>query len=931
MLGLLSKVFGESNERAVGKLRPIVAEVNALEEDYRRLSDDELKAVTPKLKERFSKGETVEDILPDAFAAVREAGRRFLNMRHFDVQLIGGAVLHEGKIAEMRTGEGKTLVATLPAYLNALTGQGVHIVTVNDYLAKRDASWMGAIYHALGLTVGCLQNEGSLIYDPSASKAAEDAAKAVERKDGAVSFAAVAGENMRPCTRKEAYAADITYGTNHEFGFDYLRDNMVDDISRMVQRGLSYAIVDEVDNILIDEARTPLIISGPARESGSEYRRFAQLAKRMTKGEHYEVEEKHKQISLTAEGIAHVEKLLNVENLYDPQHQALTHFVENAVRADALYQRDTDYVVKDGEVIIVDEFTGRLMNGRRWSDGLHQAVEAKEGIEVRRETITYATITLQNYFRMYKKLAGMTGTAATEAEEFFKIYKLEVVQVPTNKPMVREDHSDLIYKTEAAKWDAAADRIVELSRAGRPVLVGTTSIEKSEKLAALLKRKGVQHEVLNAKQHEREAHIVAQAGAAGSVTVSTNMAGRGTDIILGGNPDALKMAREEWQKEHEKVVAMGGLFVLGTERHEARRIDNQLRGRTGRQGDPGETQFYISTEDDLMRRFGGNRIKATMNLFGWEDNVPIENRMVTRSVQAAQTKVEGHHFEVRKHLVDYDDVVNTHRDVIYKLRRKVLEGQDLRPIIVEYVQKEAASIVAERLKDDPSTWDTEGFYKEIKTVFPSLEALSAEDELTALRPDEIQEQLAEYGEKMYDRRTQEFGPEVMKALERAIMLRTIDAEWVEHLTAMENMRQGIGLEAVGQRDPLVSYKRQAYDMFRSLLSTIESQVARTIFRVALAQQPQARPAAVQAAARQDGRAAPSAKQAGRPVPRPAVAQPGAASAVKAAQVISGRPSVLAAATRGHGMDISVARQKVGRNDPCPCGSGKKYKKCHGAG
>ncbi len=946
MVSLLSRFIGDSNEKAVNKLRRTAEEVTAIEPEYTKLSDDELRAVTPALKARLAKGETLDDILPDAFAAVREAARRFLNMRHFDVQLIGGLVLHQGKIAEMRTGEGKTLVATLPAYLNALTGEGVHVITVNDYLARRDASWMGAVYYGLGLSIGCLQNEGSLIYDPVAGKrAAAEAEKAAGRKDGAISFAAVAGENLRPASRKEAYSADITYGTNHEYGFDYLRDNMVDSKDRMVQRGLAYGIVDEVDNILIDEARTPLIISGPTRDSGSEYKRYSMIARRMEAGKHFEIDEKHRQISLTAEGIAEAEKLLNVENLYDPQHQAMTHFVENAIRAEAIYHKDKDYVVQNNEIVIVDEFTGRLMTGRRWSDGLQQAVEAKEGVEVRRETITYATITLQNYFRMYRKLSGMTGTAATEAEEFFKIYKLEVLQVPTNKEMVRDDHPDLIYKTEAAKWDAVGERIAELQKAGRPVLVGTTSIEKSEKLAGLLKKNGVKHEVLNAKQHEREAHIIAQAGRPGAVTVSTNMAGRGTDIILGGNPDALKLDRAEWQKEHDTVVSGGGLFVLGTERHEARRIDNQLRGRSGRQGDPGETQFLVSAEDDLIRRFGGDRIKTAMNLFGWEDNVPIENRMVTRSVEAAQTRVEGYNFEVRKHLVDYDDVVNTHRDVIYKLRRGVLEGKDLRPTVLEYVRKELAAIIAERLKGDVTAWDVEGFYKELKTVFPAMEVLNTEEELSALTPDEVQEELSEHAEQLYDRRTTEFGAEVMKQLERAIMLRTLDSQWVEHLTSMENIRQGIGLEAVGQRDPLVVYKRQAYEMFTGLLGNIESEIARTIFRVAIAQapaQPQ-RPAtqAVKpdapspAPGGPDGQSPTTAATNGGPAVPPAAsakvtkgAQPRTAAA-RVSQVIAARPSVMAAATRGHGADVGAGKGKVGRNDPCPCGSGKKYKRCHG--
>jgi preprotein translocase subunit SecA len=956
MVSLISKFLGDSNEKAVNKLRPIVAEVNSLEAEYKAMSDSDLKGVTANFRAELEKGVSLDSILPDAFAAVREAGRRFLGKRHFDVQIIGGALLHQGKIAEMKTGEGKTLVATLPAYLNALSGKGVHVVTVNDYLARRDASWMGVIYNALGLSVGCLQNEGALLYDPQTGEAALNGGP--KPAEGEAQFAAVTVANLRPCSKKEAYTADITYGTNHDFGFDYLRDNMVDDAARMVQRGQWYAIVDEVDNILIDEARTPLIISGPARDSGSEYRRFAMLARRLNRGEHFEVDEKQRQISLTQEGIGTVEKLLNVENLYDPQHQALTHFVENAVRAEALYAKDKDYVVQDGEVIIVDEFTGRLMTGRRWSDGLHQAVEAKEGVEVRRETITYATITLQNYFRMYRKLAGMTGTAATEAEEFFKIYKLEVVQVPTNREMVRGDRPDLIYKTEASKWDATAEKIGELHKAGRPVLVGTTSIEKSERLSALLKKRGVPHEVLNAKQHEREAHIVAQAGRSGVVTVATNMAGRGTDIILGGNPEALKMSGEEWQAEHERVVGLGGLFVLGTERHEARRIDNQLRGRSGRQGDPGETQFFVSTEDDLIKRFGGDRIRGAMNLFGWEDDVPIENKMVSRSVEAAQSRVEGHHFEVRKHLVDYDDVVNTHREVIYRLRRKVLEGEDLRPVITEYVEKEIGDIVSDRLQGEPSTWDTEGFFKELKTLFPSTDAFNGPDELTGMSAQDVADRLADYAQESYDRRTEEFTPEVMKQLERAIMLRTIDSEWVEHLTSMENFRQGIGLEAVGQRDPLVQYKRQAFEMFEGLVSRVESQVARTIFRVALAK-PQAVPAQrVVAAAPAAQVMAPGATGAQQPAPaagqptvqRPAVAQPrpvaaagpgpaGASarllagapggSAARATQVIAGKPSVMSQVNRGHGTDVAASKQKVGRNDPCPCGSGKKYKKCHG--
>ncbi len=785
---------------------------------------------------------------------------------------------------------------------------------------------MGAVYHALGVGVGCLQNQGSFVYDPEGADKEQREKRGDD--DGSTSFAAVAGENMRSASKREAYAADITYGTNNEFGFDYLRDNMVDDVDHMVQRDPCYAIVDEVDNILIDEARTPLIISGPARESGQEYRRFSQLAKRLRLGEHYEIDEKLKSISLTPEGIATLEKALNVENLYDPRHDALTHFIENAVRAEALYQRDREYVVRNNEVLIVDEFTGRLMEGRRYSDGLHQAIEAKENVQVRRESVTYATITLQNNFRLYKKLAGMTGTAVTEAEEFFKIYKLEVVEIPTNREMVREDHSDLIYKTEDAKWNAVADKIASLQRDRRPVLVGTTSIEKSERLSGMLRRRKTPHEVLNAKQHEREATIVAQAGRPGAVTVATNMAGRGTDIILGGNPDTLNIPRDEWQRDHDLVIEKGGLYVLGTERHEARRIDNQLRGRSGRQGDPGETQFYVSTEDDLIRRFGGDRMRGAMNMLGWEDDVPLENNMISRTVEGAQSKVEGHHFEIRKHLVDYDDVVNTHRDVIYGLRRKALGGEELRSTIIEYVRKELSAILEAHLKGpDPSFWDIESFQQAVQTVTHVPEELETAEDVASLDQQAVENLLHREAERLYDARTDEFGADTMRVLERVIMLRSIDSEWVEHLTSMDNMRQGIGLQAAGQRDPLVQYKRQSFEMFQALLARIETNVARTIFKIGpapAAMQPPAAGTAPGRATNGTGQAAGTGRIRGR----------GAARRRTNGRAVGGvmqKKSVMSAVNQGHGAGAGVEGRKVGRNKPCPCGSGRKYKRCHGRG
>lgn len=851
MFKLFNKLVGDSNEKALKEIQPLVDEINELEPEFETLSDDDLRGVTDDLRSRYKSGESLDDLLPEAFAAVREASRRTIGMRHFDVQMIGGIVLHQGKISEMRTGEGKTLVATLPTYLNAITGEGAHVITVNDYLAKRDAGWMGNVHHFLGLTIGCLQNDSSWVFNPDAPLAAESGLESDEDEADAAPPVRLPEDNFQTATKQEAYACDITYGTNNEFGFDYLRDNMVEDADRRVQRGRVYAIVDEVDNILIDEARTPLIISGPAREQGQEYRKFASLAKRLTPDTHFEIEEKRKSIMLTDEGIAAIEKELKVENLYAPENDVLSHFTENAIRAEFVYAKDREYVVQGQEVVLVDEFTGRLMTGRRFSDGLHQALEAKEGVRVQRESNTYATITLQNYFRMYEKLAGMTGTATTEAEELHKIYELEVVEIPTNRSIQRIDHADYIYMTEEAKWNAIAEKISELHHDGRPVLVGTTSIDKSELLGKLLKEKRVPHNVLNAKQHEREANVVAEAGKAGSVTVATNMAGRGTDIILGGNPDVTTPSDAGWDADHDTIINKGGLFVLGTERHESRRIDNQLRGRCGRQGDPGETQFYLSTEDDIVRRFGGDRIRGAMNLFRWEADVPIENKMVSKSVETAQTKVEAQNFEIRKYLVDYDDVVNTQRDVIYQLRDKIIDGEDLRPTITEYLEEEVRIIVADRINGGPENYDVDGLYRDLMLVFPTPEVFPSKDEIFEMRPDEAEEAFLSLIDTIYDKRTGEFGEELLHKLERTIMLRTIDEHWVEHLTSMDNMRQGIGLEAAGQRDPLVAYKRQAFEMFTSLDTTIKSTVARTIFRVALTQQPPASEAPVTTATKAD--------------------------------------------------------------------------------
>lgn len=869
MFKSIAKLFGGSDEKVIARMQPEVDRINDLEQDFERLTDEELNEKTDEFRQRVFGGESLDAILPAAFAAVRESAKRTLGQRHYDVQLIGGIVLHQGKIAEMRTGEGKTLVATLPAYLNSLSNEGVHVVTVNDYLARRDAHWMGAVYNMLGVTVGALQNQKALVYD-------------AEYSEGEKGF-----EHMRPARRQEAYQADITYGTNNEFGFDYLRDNMVTTAGDRVQLNRVFAIVDEVDNILIDEARTPLIISGPAEMSQRDYARYARVAPSLRIEQDYTIDEKHRAVSLTQDGITKLERTLGITNLYGPENFSVVHHMENALKAQVIFQRDQDYVVQDREVVIVDEFTGRLMTGRRYSDGLHQAIEAKEGVSIRPESITYATITLQNYFRLYSKLAGMTGTAATEAEEFDKIYKLDVVSIPTNRPMVREDASDLVYRDQKAKYNAVVAEIERRHGAGQPVLVGTTDIDKSVLLSDMLRRKGIPHEVLNAKQHEREASIVAQAGKPRAVTVATNMAGRGTDIVLGGSPDESGLSSDQWELDNRQVLESGGLHIIGTERHEARRIDNQLRGRAGRQGDPGSTQFYVALDDELMRRFGGDRIRSVMDWAGLEDDVPIDNGMINKSIENAQVKVEAYHFDMRKHLVEYDDVVNTHRDVIYGERDKIHSEADLKANIQDMLADQITEIVAATLGDSrPIDWDIGLFMAEVGTVLPPPDEFFDDDYFEKNDVDAIEAKLLEHAEKTYDQMEDGLTPEVMRDLERYLLLRSIDTNWVQHLTTMENLRQGIGLHAYGQRDPLVMYRKEGMDQFQLLEQKIQSDVAHAIFRA-------------QVSIAQPSGNGNSRVRRRRPAPQP------------------GRNAATG----------SRSGRKVGRNAPCPCGSGKKYKRC----
>ncbi len=929
MIGWLTRVLTGGSDREVKRYWPRVAKINALEPAFERLSNEELRAKTQEFRRRYEQGESLDDLLPEAFAAVREANKRTLGQRHFDVQLIGGMVLHEGKIAEMKTGEGKTAVATLAAYLNALPGRGVHVVTVNDYLARRDTEWMGPIYHLLGLKVACIQHDRALIYAPPA--------------DGAPRTTPLgSGEFLQEISRKEAYLADIVYGTNSEFGFDYLRDNMVYDLAARVQRELNYAIIDEVDNILIDEARTPLIISGPSEQPTELYYRFAQVARQLREGRDYEVDLKLRAVTLTEEGVDRVEKLLGVENIYDERNYRLVHYLDNALKAQVLYQRDRDYVVKNGEVIIVDEFTGRLMYGRRYSEGLHQAIEAKEGVRIQRESKTWATITIQNYFRLYKKLAGMTGTAKTEEEEFQKIYNLDVVVIPTHRPMIRQDFADQVYKTEKAKYEAVVREIEELHKIGRPVLVGPTSIEKSERLSQLLKQRGIPHQVLNAKYHELEAQIIAQAGRKGAVTIATNMAGRGTDIKLGGTGDP----DEPWTEEHERlareimekyptvtrdmlegrslesleVLLLGGLHIIGTERHEARRIDNQLRGRAGRQGDPGSSRFYLSLEDDLMRRFGSDRIAGLMDKLGLEDDQPIEAGVLTSAIENAQTKVEGYNFDIRKHTLQYDDVMNKQREVIYGQRLRILQETDLKPIILDMVADVLESMVQNHLaSDEREEWDLEGLYREVKNMLGLSDGAPGRTlaDLENLSKDEIRDTVLSWAEEVYEERTAGMPPELVHQVERWVLLQVIDNLWTEHLTVIEDLREGIGLRAYGQRDPLVEFKAEAFRLFEELKENIKIEVAHLFYRLRFEQAPPP-PPTTELVTNKEEEAAASGTALRRNGPPRAATAPAARPQAQAARQAT-----------AVGASAAVAPRKIGRNDPCPCGSGKKYKKCHG--
>ncbi|KAB8139887.1 preprotein translocase subunit SecA [Chloroflexia bacterium SDU3-3] len=928
MLNFFKKLVGDSNDRAVKQLQPIIAEINGLEPEYQALTDEQLGAKTAEFKRRLADGETLDDILSEAFATVREQARRTIGQRHYDVQMLGGIVLHQGKIAEMKTGEGKTLVATLPLYLNAIEGKGVHLITVNDYLAKVGAGWMGPIFHRLGLTVGFIAHDYSARFDPDYID------PSANQEDQRL-------VHWRPCSRREAYESDITYGTNNEFGFDYLRDNMAVEQNQVVQRELNFAIVDEVDNILIDEARTPLIISGPAQQSSEEYRHFARLVPKLSASPYtpdevkrefiedpegdFMIDPRSKSIQLTDQGIIKVEQMLGIpdgESLYDPKYYELTHYLDNALKAQFIFHRDHDYVVEaDGEIVIVDEFTGRKMPGRRWSDGLHQAVEAKEGVPIRQENVTMATITFQNFFRMYKKLGGMTGTAYTEREELGKIYNLDVVIIPTNRPNVRQDMDDQIYRTEKAKFNATIQEIKEMQQSGRPVLVGTTSVETSERLSELMNRHGIKHFVLNAKQHEREAHVVAQAGRLGMVTIATNMAGRGTDILLGGNPDGLveellakkklkledatpEQRQEAWEEakrltatEGEEVRKLGGLHIIGTERHEARRIDNQLRGRAGRQGDPGSSRFFLSLEDDLMRRFGPmDRVKGLMERWGVEEDIPIEAKLINRSIESAQTRVEGYNFDARKHTVEFDDVMNKQRLVIYADRAKILAGENMRERVLDMMSDEIAALLDLHVGDNPSEeWDLEALIRAVRTMDPMLPAEVTAEALEKLTREEIDDLLVERLEEAYEQREQTISEENMRYVERRMMLGAIDRQWIDYLTGMEDLRQEIGMQAIAQRDPLLEYQRNAYSMFDELKRNIQRDIVYQIIPVSFQYEQYMR----QLIAEQQQRLA-VAQQAGQ-----------SEEEAKANKTVRKQVTI-----------------KLERNDPCPCGSGKKFKHCH---
>jgi preprotein translocase subunit SecA len=880
---ILGKLL-DPNEREVRRHLAVADAINALEPELKELDDAALRARSDELRAKATDGHDLDELLIDAFALCREAARRTIGLRHFDVQLVGGIVLHQGKIAEMKTGEGKTLVASLALYLNALSGKGVHLVTVNDYLARRDAGWMAPIYHLLGLSVGVnVGTAATFVYDPEYLDEMHPDPRL---------------QHLRPANKKETYAADITYATNSELAFDYLRDNMARDLSQCALRGLNYGIVDEVDSILIDEARTPHIISGQSDESTEKYYQYARWAARLNEGEDFEVELKHKSASLTEIGIAKMERWTGIKNIYDLENVIEAHQINQALKAKSLFLRDRDYLVKDAEVVIVDEFTGRTMPGRRWSDGLHQAVEAKEGVKVQQEQKTIATITVQNYFRQYEKLAGMTGTAVTEAEEFHKIYGLDVVVIPTHRPMVRTDNDDIIYKTEKSKFEAVIDEIVEMNQIGRPVLVGTVSVEKSERLAKMLERRGVKHNVLNAKQHEREAAVVAEAGQPGGVTIATNMAGRGTDIVLGPG-----------------VTDVGGLHIIGTERHESRRIDNQLRGRAGRQGDPGSSRFFISLEDDLMKIFGpaADRIGRLMTSLEVE---PIEHPWVARSIASAQKKVEGMHFDSRKHVVEYDDVMNKQRQIVYEERRKILEGVDTRDNILGYVREIIVKGVDQHCQSrHPENWDVEGLVKYLSTYLPIAPGSEIPDEAMHKGPEGLTEHLYAAATEAYDRKVEEMGAELMPVVERSVMLQTIDWQWMEYLTQMEHFREGIGLRAYGQRDPLVEYKNEAFEMFNELRERIQSSIVSLIYRVAPAPPPPPTPLVRQVT--ESGPAEPDGANGAGAGRRAAARQRRAA------------PVGVAAGAAGTSGGEAGPQNKIGRNDPCWCGSGKKYKRCHG--
>ena len=883
-MSFLQKLFG-SNERVIDKLKPTAEAIDRLSPTFEALSDEGLRNKTVEFRARLAKGEALDDLLPEAFATVREAAKRVIGERHYGVQLLGGIVLHQGKIAEMKTGEGKTLTSTLPVYLNALEGKGVHVITVNDYLAKRDANWMGRIYAFLGLSTSCICHQGtSFRFEPHVT---DTDAVSIEM------------ENLIPITRREAYQADITYGTNNEFGFDFLRDNMVSDISEMAQRELHYAIVDEVDSILIDEARTPLIISAPDTESTKLYEQFSRIIPRLQMGKDYAVDEKMKVVTLTDEGMDSVEKLLGMGNIYASGNVQYVHHLEQSLKAEVIFKRDRDYVVKDGEVIIVDDFTGRLMPGRRYSEGLHQAIEAKEHVTVQKESRTLATITFQNYFRLYRKIAGMTGTATTSAEELFKVYKLDVVEVPTHRSMIRRDLPDIVYKTEEAKFQAIANRVKELRTKGQPVLVGTVAIEKSEYLAALLERQGVAHQVLNAKNHEREAAIIAGAGQRGSVTIATNMAGRGTDIKLG-----------------EGVRELGGLVIIGTERHEARRIDNQLRGRAGRQGDPGETQFYVSLEDELMRRFGGDKMKSIMASLGLPDDESIQNGIVSKTIESAQSKIEGFNFDIRKHVLEYDDVMNKQREVVYRRRRHALSVERFGDETLHLISEEFERMIAFHCVNEEATWNIETVAAEANGLFPTLDEKAALKKLEAIRDDRskteaekksaLREYLVGEAKVVCIAKERDFGAGLWQQIERALYIRSLDQLWMNHLDEIDYLRQGIGLRGYGQRDPLIEYKREAYDLFTLLLDSVR----KTYLMALLKLEPMGA------------------------TPIASVVQPRVNLEFRGADESVGQFAGVTAA--GGASSAEPLEQKpivntsaVHRNDPCPCGSGKKWKKCHG--